>query len=160
MSIRKGDKAKAFALATKPGEVVDLNDYLGKQKIVLLFFPLAFSPVCTVEMCTLRDAWSDWERLDARIFGISVDSPFVTEKFRELERIPFPILSDFNKEVARSYDVLHEELLGLKGVCKRSVFVIDEEGTVVYDWVSEDPKNQIPFDEIKAALGAPAAAGA
>lgn len=157
MAVRKGDKAPGFALAAKPGEVVDLNDVIGKEKVVLLFFPLAFSPVCTTEMCTLRDAWSDWEKLDARIFGISVDSPFVTDKFRQDERIPFPILSDFNKDVARTYDVLHEELMGLKGICKRSVFVIDEDGTVVYEWVSENPKNQIPFEEIQSALRSAAA---
>ena len=152
MAVRKGDKAPGFALAAKPGEVVDLNEVLGKEKVVLLFFPLAFSPVCTTEMCTMRDAWADWKKLDSKVYGISVDSPFVTNKFREEESIPFPILSDFNKDVSRTYDVLHEDLMGLKGVSKRSAFVIGDDGTVVYDWVSDDPKNQVPFDEIQAAL--------
>jgi glutaredoxin-dependent peroxiredoxin len=152
MAIRKGDKATGFALAAKPGEVVDVNDVLGKEKIVLLFFPLAFSPVCTTEMCTLRDSWGDWEQLNAKVFGISVDSPFVTDKFRVEEKLPFPILSDFNKDVSRTYGVLHEDLMGLKGVSKRSAFVIDKDGTVVYDWVSEDPRMQVEFDAIQTAL--------
>lgn len=152
MAIRKGDKAAPFALPAKPGEVVDLNGSLGKDKIVLLFFPLAFSPVCTTEMCTMRDSWKQWESMNAKVFGISVDSPFVTDKFREAERIPFPVLSDFNKDVSSTYGVLHEELMGLKGIAKRSAFVIGEDGTVVYDWVSDDPGKQVNFDEIKAAL--------
>lgn len=154
MSIRTGDKAPGFSLPAKPGDVIDLNDALAKGdgKTVLLFFPLAFSPVCTTEMCTMRDAWDRWQNLGANIYGISVDSPFVTDKFRSEERIPFPILSDFNKDVARTYGVLHDEIMGLKGIAKRSAFVIDNDGTVVYDWVSDDPGQQVNFDEIQAAV--------
>lgn len=158
MAIRQGDTAPAFALAAKPGDVVDLKNHLGKDKVVLLFIPLAFSPVCTDEMCHMRDSWSEWASLNAKVFGISVDSPFVTDRFRQTENIPFPILSDFNKDVSRQYGALHEDLMGLKGVSKRSAFVIDESGKVVYAWVSEDPRTQVKFDEIKAALrGATAA---
>jgi peroxiredoxin len=82
-----------------------------------------------------------------------VDSPFVTDRFRSDQNIPFPILSDFNKDVASRYGVLHEDLLGLKGVAKRSAFVIGADGRVAYAWVTEDPRVQVPFDEIKAALG-------
>jgi peroxiredoxin len=109
-------------------------------------------------MCRLRDDWSTWKRLDARIFGISVDSPFVAERFRSEEKIPFPILSDFNRQVARQYGVLHEDLKGLKGVAKRSVFVIDQDGRVAYRWVTEDPKVQIDFEGVRAAVAASASA--
>jgi glutaredoxin-dependent peroxiredoxin len=154
MTIRPGDKAPAFTLPSKPGNPVDLSTKLGHEPVVLLFFPLAFSSVCTAEMCHMRESWDQWKSLGASVYGISVDSPFVTDKFREMERIPFPILSDFNKEVSRQYGVLHEDLLGLKGVSKRSAFVIGKDGKVKYAWVTEDPKVQVPFDEVKKALAA------
>ena len=152
MPVTKGDRAIEFKLSPKPREEINLADYIGKDKIVLLFFPLAFSSVCTEEMCQMRDSWKDYANLNARVFGISVDSPFVTDKFRSDLDIPFPILSDFNKDVSRQYGVLHEDLMGLKGVSKRSAFVIGKDGKVVYSWVSEDPKVKPNFDEIKAAL--------
>jgi glutaredoxin-dependent peroxiredoxin len=152
MPIQKGDRAPSFQLPHKPKEMVDLNQYLGKQPIVLLFFPFAFSSVCTAEMCHYRDNWKQYENLNAQVFGISIDSPFVTDKFRQDERIPFPILSDFNKEVSAKYGVLHEDLMGLKGVSKRSAFVIGKDGMVKYAWISENPGTQVNFEEIKAAI--------
>ena len=152
MSIRKGDKAPGFELPAKPGEKIDVGTHIGRERVILLFFPFAFSPVCTDEMCHMRDTWGQWQELDAKVFGISVDSPFVTDRFRSDEIIPFPILSDFNKQVCSQYGALHEDLKGLKGVAKRSVFVIAADGKVIYDWVTEDPRVQVPFDEVKAAL--------
>jgi len=152
MPLKKGDDAIEFKLPAKPKHEINLGDYIGKEKVVLLFFPLAYSSVCSAEMCQMRDEWSQYESLGAKVFGISVDSPFVTDKFRQDEKIPFPILSDFNKEVSRQYGVLHEDLMGLKGVSKRSAFVIGKDGKVAYQWVSEDPGVQVKFDEIKAAL--------
>ncbi len=152
MPLKKGDRAIEFKLPAKPKDEVDLAQHLGKDKIVLLFFPLAYSSVCTEEMCKMRDDFSQYQALGAKVFGISVDSPFVTDKFRTDEKIPFPILSDFNKEVSRKYGVLHEDLMGLKGVSKRSAFVIGADGNVKYAWVSDDPKVMPKFDEIKAAL--------
>ena len=152
MSVKKGDRAIEFKLPQKPKDEVDLGQYIGKEKVVLLFFPLAFSGVCTAEMCAMRDSWKQYENLGAKVFGISVDSPFVTDKFRQSENIPFPILSDFNKDVSRTYGVLHDDLMGLKGVSKRSAFVIGKDGTVKYAWVTEDPKVQVDFEAIKAAL--------
>ena len=152
MTMKKGDKAIEFKLPQKPKDEVDLGQYLGKEKVVLLFFPLAFSGVCTAEMCEMRDSWKQYEGLGAKVFGISVDSPFVTDKFRQSENIPFPILSDFNKDVSRKYGVLHDDLMGLKGVSKRSAFVIGKDGTIKYAWVTDDPKVQVQFEEIKAAL--------
>ena len=150
MTIQKGDAAPAVTLPARFGEEVKAP--IGQGKVVLLFFPLAFSPVCTDEMCHMRDSWSEWEGLDATVLGISVDSPFVTDRFRADQNIPFPILSDFNKDVCTNYGVLCEDLKGLKGVAKRSVFVIDPDGSVAYVWVTEDPRVQVPFDELKAAL--------
>jgi peroxiredoxin len=152
MPVKKGDKAIEFKLPQKPKDEIDLGQYIGKEKVVLLFFPLAFSGVCTAEMCEMRDNWKQYDGLGAKVFGISVDSPFVTDKFRQTESIPFPILSDFNKDVSRKYGVLHEDLMGLKGVSKRSAFVIGKDGTVKYAWVTDDPKVQVDFEAIKSAL--------
>ena len=113
MAVSKGDAAPPVKLPARPGEQVEAH--IGRDKVVLLFFPLAFSPVCTDEMCHLRDTWSEWEGLGAQVLGISVDSPFVTDRFRRDEKIPFPILSDFNREVCSQYGVLHADLKGLKG---------------------------------------------
>lgn len=151
MSIQIGDTAPGFTLPHKPGETIDIGESIGRDTIVLLFFPLAFSSVCTEEMCHFRDHWQEWEPLNARVFGICVDSPFITEKFRQEENIPFPILSDFNREVSAQYGSLHEELRGLKGVTKRAAFVIGKDGIVSYVWVSEDPSVQVNFEEVKAA---------
>jgi peroxiredoxin len=154
MTIRKGDRAPAFQLPQGPGEVVDLAEHIGRDKVVLLFFPLAFSSVCTAELCKITSDWVEWDELDARVFGISIDSPFVVKRFREEEGIGFPLLSDFNKTVAAEYGVLYEELVGLKGVAKRSAFVIDRSGTVVYDWVSEDSGVEPDYEAIKRAVEA------
>lgn len=154
MSISQGDKAPTFELACKPGETINVGDSIGRETTVLLFFPFAFSPVCTDEMCHLRDHWGEWEGIDAKVFGISVDSPFVTEKFRQEQSIPFPILSDFNKEVSRMYGALHEDLKGMKGVAKRAAFVIGSDGVVQYAWVSDDPRVQVNFEEIRSSVSA------
>lgn len=152
MSPYHGDPAPAFALPEAPGKIVDLAGRIGERPVVLLFFPLAFSSVCTAEMCAVRDDWSAWEDLDADILGISVDSPFVTRKFKEDNRLPFPVLSDFNREAARAYDVLYEDYFGLRGVAKRAVFVIDRDGRIAYRWVSEDSGVEPDYGEVKAAV--------
>lgn len=154
MTIRKGDRAPTFQLPQGPGDVVDMADHIGKDKVVLLFFPLAFSSVCTAELCRVTSDWIEWDALDARVFGISIDSPFVVKRFREEEGIGFPLLSDFNKTVCGEYGVLYDELVGLKGVAKRSAFVIDRGGVVVYDWVSEDSSVEPDYGEIKRAVEA------
>jgi len=156
MALATGTTAPKFTLKTKNADGlkdVSLQDTIGSQKTVLLFFPLAFTSVCQEEMCTMSNQLEEYSKLNAAVYGISVDSPFAQEAFAQKNDIRVPLLSDFNKETAAAYDVLYEDLLGFKGVAKRAAFVINEEGTIVYSWSSEDPHNLPPFDEIKAALG-------
>jgi peroxiredoxin len=120
--------------------------------VVLLFFPLAFSGVCTAELCHMADDWSRWERVGARVLGISVDSPFVNRRFAEETGVPFPLLSDFNKEASQAYGVLYPDFFGLRGVSKRAVFVVDGEGVVAYSWVAEDADLLPPLDEVLEAV--------
>jgi len=155
MALATGTKAPDFTLKTKTAdglEDVTLSDNFGKKKTVLLFFPLAFTSVCMDEMCQVSDGLQAYDDLNAQVYGISVDSPFAQEKMASEKGLKFPLLSDFNKEVAKAYDVLFEDLLGLKGVAKRSAFVIDEEGAIVYSESSDNPKQLPDFDAIKAAL--------
>ena len=152
MAVEPGDPAPTFALPEAPGRTVDLADRLGERPVVLLFFPLAFSSVCTAEMCAVRDDWSGWKELDTDVLAISVDSPFVAQRFGEEHSLPFPVLSDFNHEAARAYGVLYEDYFGLQGVAKRSVFVIDPAGRVTYRWVNEDSGVEPPYDEVREAV--------
>ena len=147
-----GSAAPAFQLPEKPGSVVDVGGLFGREKDVLLFIPLAFSSVCTAELCHFRDSWKQWESIGAKVFAISIDSPFVVAKFRESEGIPFPVLSDFNKTVAPQYDALHADLMGLKGVTKRAAFVVGRDGKIAYAWVSENPGVQVDFGAVEQAV--------
>lgn len=157
MALATGTKAPEFTLRTKTAaglEDITLSDHFGKQKTVLLFFPLAFTSVCMDEMCSVSSGIQEYKDLNAAVYGISVDSPFTLEKMAAVDQLQFPLLSDFNKEVSGAYDVLFEELLGFKGVAKRSAFVIDENGTIIYAESSDDPKQLPDFEAIKAALKA------
>jgi peroxiredoxin len=155
MALTIGSKAPDFTLNTKTADglkEVTLSDNFGKKKTVLLFFPFAFTSVCQNEMCSISAGMDEYEKLDAAVYGVSVDSPFAQEGWAKANKISVTLLSDFNKEVATAYDVLYADLLGLKGVAKRSAFVVDKDGTVAYSWSSEDPHDLPPFDEVKAAL--------
>ncbi len=152
MRLQVGDPAPGFTLPHRPGETVDVGELIGREKVVLLFFPLAFSSVCTTEMGTIRDGWEVWEGANAKLFGISVDSPFVTALFREEEDIPFPILSDFNREVTRAYGVLNDDFFGLKGVANRAAFVIDSSGRIAYAWASEDADVEPDYVQLLQAV--------
>ncbi len=147
-----GDRAPGFVLASAPGAMVDLDEHLGHDRIVLLFYPLAFSGVCTAELCAIRDSWDRYEDLDAKVFGISVDNPFVTARFRESEGLPFPLLSDFNKDVCEAYGVLETNSFGMVGISKRAVFVIGTDGVVHHTWVSDDDGIEPDYDEILGAV--------
>jgi peroxiredoxin len=153
MALRVGDRAPDFSLPPAPGpDLVTLSSFRGEKNVVVLFFPLAFSSVCTDEMCLVAEQESAWAALDAQVIGISVDSPFVVRRFAEETNADFPIVSDFNKETMQAFDVMYDEYFGLRGVAKRSVFVIDREGVVRYVWVDEDSGVLPPFEEVRAAL--------
>lgn len=150
--ISVGDKAPEFSLRATDKSEVSLKDYKG-QNVVLLFFPLAFTGVCTKELCDMRDNLSVYESLNAQVIAISVDSLFSLEQFKTSQSYNFPLLSDFNKEVSRAYGSLYEDfVLGMKGVSKRSAFVISPDGIIKYAEILEDA-GQIPnFDKVKEAL--------
>lgn len=152
MPITIGQKAPNFNLPDQDKNMVSLESLKGKN-VVLLFFPAAFTGVCTKEMCQTRDELSTFNGLNAQVFGISVDMSFSLGKFKEVNQINFPLLSDFNKEAITAYDVRNESFaVGFKGVAKRSAFVIDKEGTVVYSEVLPSPGDYPNFDGIKKAL--------
>lgn len=149
--LKIGDKAPSFKLKNTDQKEVSLSDFEG-QNLVILFFPLAFTSVCTTELCTIRDDYKAYESLDATVVGISVDSPFTLAKFKEVENYNFDLLSDFNKEVSTAYDTIYEDFIGMKGVSKRSSFVVGKDGTIKYADVLASPGDLPNFDEIKAAL--------
>jgi len=152
MSLVKGDKAPSFTLKSSDLKDISLADYAGNN-LVLLFFPLAFTSVCTDELCQMRDDMAKYQSLNAKIVAISVDSPFTLAKFKEENNLEFPLLSDFNKEVSRAYDALYEDfVLGLKGVSKRAAFVLDANGNIQYSEVLESAGNLPNFEEIESAL--------
>ena len=155
MALEIGTKAPDFTLKTKNEDGlkdVTLSDNFGKKKTVLLFFPFAFSSVCKDEMCRVNTSLYAYKDLNAEVFGISVDSPYSQEKMAFIEKLRFPLLSDFNKNVSANYDVLYSDLFGFNGVSKRSAFVIDETGVITYSESSEDPKVMPNFEAIQSAL--------
>jgi peroxiredoxin len=152
MTLKAGDKAPAFTLTSDELKPVSLEDYAGKN-VVLLFFPMAFTSVCTEELCAMRDNIAEYNGMDAEILAVSVDSPFTLDRFKKDQSLNFPLLSDFNKEVSRNYGTLYEEfVLGLRGVSKRSAFVIDKEGIVRYAEVLENAGKVPDFAAVKKAL--------
>nr|MCU0470869.1 redoxin domain-containing protein [Arcicella sp.] len=152
MALQVGDKAPDFKLFNSEKQEVSLSDFKGKN-VVVLFFPLAFTSVCTAELCEMRDNIGTYANLNAEILGISVDSLFTLEKFKAEQKLPFNLLSDFNKEVSAAYGSLYENfVLGMKGVSKRSAFVIDSEGTVQYAEVLESAGDVPNFQAVQAAL--------
>ena len=152
MAISVNDTAPAFTLYSDEKKEVSLGDYTGKN-VVLLFFPMAFTSVCTEELCSMRDSLADYNNMNADILGISVDSPFTLAQFKEKEGLNFPLLSDFNKDVSRNYGALYEEFVfGLKGVSKRAAFVVDGTGTVRYAEVLDNAGNLPNFAAIKETL--------
>ncbi len=152
MTLTKGDKAPDFSLYSSEKEEVKLEQYAGKN-LVILFFPLAFTGVCTTELCSIRDNYHRYESLNAEVIGISVDSLFVLEKFKEQEGYNFTLLSDFNREISRAYGSLYDNfVLGMKEVSKRSAFVIDGNGTIQYAEVLEDVTKLPNFKMIEETL--------
>lgn len=152
MAIANGQKAPSFNLPDQDKNMVSLDSLKGSN-VVLLFFPAAFTGVCTKEMCQTRDELSFYNGVNAKVFGISVDMPFALGKFKELNGITFPLLSDFNKEAITAYDVRNENFsVGLKGVAKRASFVINKDGVVIHSEILPNPGDYPNFDAIKKAL--------
>jgi peroxiredoxin len=152
MSISVGQKAPDFSLFNTEKHKVSLSDLKGKN-VLLLFFPQAFTRVCTQELCSIRDNLNLYASLNADVLGISVDSVFTLAKFREEQQYNFPLLSDFNKEVSHDYGTLYQEwILEMRGVSKRSAFLIDKNGFIRYAEVLENPGEQPDFKAIEAML--------
>jgi len=152
MKIEKGMKAPSFALFDSDKQKVSLEDLTGK-KVLLLFFPLAFTSVCTKELCSVRDNIGLYNNLDVEVFGISVDSPQTLNRFRQDQHLNFRLLSDFNKEVSKAYGSLYEIFsLEMRGVSKRSAFVIDRQGVIQYAEVLENAGEVPDFNAIVNTL--------
>lgn len=147
-----GQPAPDFTLFSSEKEEVSLNQYKGKN-LLLLFFPLAFTSTCTAELCEMRDDIATYQGLNAEIVAISVDSPYTLARFREEQRLPFPLLSDFNKEVSTAYGSLYETYrMNMKGVSKRSAFVIDSKGIIQYAEVLDNAGEVPNFEAIRETL--------
>ena len=152
MTINVGDKAPSFSLRNTEKEVVSSEDFTGKP-LVVLFFPLAFTSVCTNELCEVRDDKSYYDGIGAQVIGISVDSLFTLEKFKKEQEYNFPLLSDWNKETCRAFGAMYEDfVLEMKGVAKRAAFVIDGNGIVQYAEVLDSAGDLPNFDKIKTTL--------
>lgn len=145
-------KAKDFTLKDSSNNEVALHSFQGKKNVVLLFFPLAFSGVCTTELCTTRDNMKVYDSLNAEVIGISVDSPFSLKAFKESNNLNFTLLSDFNKDVSRKYGVLYDEFFGMNGVSKRAVFVINKSGNIVHSEILEDAGDMPNLNKVQEVL--------
>jgi peroxiredoxin len=152
MALQIGQPAPDFSLFDSNKNKTTLSELRGKN-VLLMFFPQAFTGVCTQQVCTARDNMSLYEQANATVLGISVDSVFTLAKFKETENLNFPLLSDFNKEVSTAYGCLYDEwILDMKGVSKRSAFVIDAQGIVQYAEVLDNPGNLPDFQKIQEIL--------
>jgi peroxiredoxin len=150
MSINVGDRAPDFDLIDSDLKPRKLSEFRG-QKVVLLFFPGAFTDVCTKELCTVRDSMMDFNNVGAQVLAVSVDQPFSQARFKTENNFVFTLLSDFDRKVGSKYGAQHSDFLGVIGMTveKRAAFVIDKDGVVRYAWVSEDPKVEPNYSEIK-----------
>lgn len=148
-----GSHAPDFTVPNQDREPVTLSAQRGRP-VVLAFFPAAFSSVCRKELCTFRDRLSALNRANAQVYGISVDTFFTLKAFQQDQRLTFPLLSDFNKQVIRDYGVFNEDMIGLKGIAKRAVFVLDGEGVVRHHEVLDDARNEPDYDKVFSTLTA------
>ena len=152
MALHVGDKAPAIKLFSSDKKEVSLKDFKGKN-VVVLFFPMAFTGVCTAELCSMRDDIASYQSLDAQIIAISVDSLFTLDKFKTEQNLNFPLLSDFNKKVSKAYGAYFDTFVfGMKGVSRRSAFVIDKKGIIRYAEVLESAGDLPNFEAVKSTL--------
>jgi peroxiredoxin len=151
--IKVGDEAQDFTLPDTNMKSRSLKEFTGK-KVVLAFFVGAFTSTCTKEMCEFRDSMARLIDLDAQVIGISVNDPFSNKGFAEKNRLPFPILSDYKREVIKTYGLELHDFAGLDSytVAKRSIFILDQKGIVRYVWVSDNPAVEPNYQEIQNVL--------
>ena len=153
MPVDVGSTAPDFTLMNHDRQPVTLSATRGRP-VVLAFFPGAFSDTCTSELCTLRDSMARFNAVDAHVFGISVDTFFTLKAFHDQQKFTFPLLCDFIKQVIRDYGVFNEDMIGLKGIAKRAVFVLDKNGVVRHREVFEDARNEPDYEKLHQALSA------
>lgn len=155
MPLSVGSKAPDFSLKSKNAEGlqdVKLSDFAGRKNVVLLFFPAAFTGVCTAEMCDITAGLKGYQDLNAEVIGISVDMPFAQEAWAQKERITITLASDLNKLVTKAYDVVIEDLAGIGSASRRAAFVIDKQGVIQYAEATPTPKDLPNFDSVRAKL--------
>jgi peroxiredoxin len=150
-----GDKAPDFELPDQDMKTHKLSNYYGR-KTILAFFPAAESPVCTAEMCAFRDSLDQLRDLGANVVGISVDGPFANKFFVQNRHLNFPVLSDYKRDTIRRYGIVMKNLASLidYDAAKRSIFILDENGRVIYKWISDNPLIEPNYNEIKDVLKA------
>jgi peroxiredoxin len=153
MALAVGQQAPDFTLVDTERKARSLGEFKGK-KLILAFYPAAFTGTCTKEMCAFRDSLGDLSKLAAAVVGISVDTPFANKAFAEQHKITFPLLSDYTRQVVTSYGIPFPNLAGLTGytAAKRAVFVLDGAGVIRYMWVSDDPTKEPNYEEVKKAV--------
>ncbi len=153
MALTVGSKAPEFTLVDTEKNMRSLSEFLGK-KTILAFYPGAFTGVCDKEMCTLRDSVSTLKTVNAQVVGISVDGLFANRAFAKQYQLTFPLLSDFTREVSKTYAGLQENFAGVKGysTSKRAVFVLDAQGIVKYAWITDNPGVEPNYDEVRKAV--------
>ena len=151
--IKVGNKAPDFSLYDTDMKPRSLHEFLGK-KVVLAFFVGAFTSTCTKEVCEFRDSMARLVDLNAQVIGVAVTDPFSNKAFAEKNRLPFPVLSDYTRQVIKQWNLVFPDFAGLKDytVAKRSIFILDEQGIVRYIWISENPSIEPKYDEIEKAL--------
>ena len=153
MAVEVGEAAPDFSLYDTERQKRGLSEFKG-QNVVLVFFPGAFTGVCSKVMCTLRDQIGQYSSLNAQVIGISVDPPFSHKEWMDQNNVTFPFLSDFNREVVNKYDVALPNMGTMEGyvAAKRAVFVLDKEGIIRYKWVGDTPANEPDYDEVQKAV--------
>lgn len=154
MPLQPGDSVLSLTLPAHDRRLIALGDEWARGPLVILFFPLAFTSTCTAELCSVAEDLASYESLEARVLAISVDSPYVLERYRQSCGATYDFLSDFNRQASRAFGVMRTSPIGpgLVGMSDRAAFVLDREGIVRYSWHSPDASLLPPFDEIKAAL--------
>jgi peroxiredoxin len=151
MSATVGSKAPEFTLPNQDRQPVSLSASSGKN-VVLAFFPAAFTSVCQKELCYFRDQLASLNNANATVYGISVDTPFTLKEFSKQNGLTFDLLSDFNKQAITAYDVSNPDMLGLKGISRRAVFVIDGSGVIRHREVTASPGDEPNYQKIHDTL--------